>query len=125
VLADLGLSEEDQAARVIHILNKSDKVDAADREAVLNMFDGAVLTSAISGEGIGDALAEIDRHLASGSLTLTVTLSPSDGAARAWLYEHSRVMQSDFSDSGDETLQLVIDPANWARFCSRWPELVT
>ncbi len=125
VLVDLGLSEEDQAARVIHILNKSDKVDAANREAVLNMFDGAVLTSAISGEGIDDALAAIDRHLTSGSLTLTVTLSPSDGAARAWLYEHSRVMQSDFSDSGDETLQLVIDQANWARFCSRWPELVT
>ncbi len=28
------------AARVIHILNKSDNVDAADIEAVLNMFDG-------------------------------------------------------------------------------------
>jgi len=125
VLADLGLSEEDQVARVIHILNKSDKVDAAGREAVQNMFDGAVLTSALSGEGIVDALEAIDRHLASGSLTLTVTLSPSDGAARAWLHENSRVMQSDFSDRGDETLQLVIDPANWARFCARWPELIT
>jgi GTP-binding protein HflX len=49
VLADLGLDEEEQHARVIHILNKSDRLaDADDRDALLNLFPDAVFTSALT-----------------------------------------------------------------------------
>ena len=67
VLADLGLDEEEQHARVIHILNKSDRLaDADDRDALLNLFPDAVFTSALTGEGMDDALATIDARLGAG-----------------------------------------------------------
>lgn len=121
VLADLGIDEEDRAGRVIHILNKADKVPTPDRQALANMFPNSVFTSALTGEGVETALAAIDAHLGAGAIAVVLELGPADGAARAWLYAHSRVTSSEFAEDGAQTLSLVIDPANWARFGSRWP----
>jgi GTP-binding protein HflX len=125
VLADLGLDEEEQHARVIHILNKSDRLaDADDRDALLNLFPDAVFTSALTGEGVDDALATIDARLGAGALDCTLVLGPGDGAARAWLHAHGKVTASAFNEDGTQSLSVEIDPANWSRFCARWPQLV-
>ena len=125
VLADLGLDEEEQHARVIHILNKSDRLaDADDRDALLNLFPDAVFTSALTGEGMDDALATIDARLGAGALDCTLVLGPGDGAARAWLHAHGKVTTSAFNEDGTQSLSVEIDPANWSRFCARWPQLV-
>ena len=125
VLADLGLDEEEQHARVIHILNKSDRLaDAGDRDALLNLVPDAVFTSALTGEGVDDALATIDARLGAGALDCTLVLGPGDGAARAWLHAHGKVTASAFNEDGTQSLSVEIDPANWSRFCARWPQLV-
>ena len=125
VLADLGLDEEEQHARVIHILNKSDRLaDAGDRDALLNLFPDAVFTSALTGEGVDNALATIDARLGAGALDCTLVLGPGDGAARAWLHAHGKVTASAFNEDGTQSLSVEIDPANWSRFCARWPQLV-
>ena len=49
---------------------------------------------------------------------------PRDGAARAWLYKNSMVKSSQFDDVGHEHILVSIDPADCARFCSRWPNMM-
>jgi GTP-binding protein HflX len=125
VLDDLGLDEELQRARVIHILNKADKViDAGERETLLNLFPGAVFVSALDGEGVEGALDHIEAYLAAGALDVSIDLGPTDGAARAWLHSNAKATASDFNEAGIETLSVQIDPANWSRFQNRWPGLV-
>ncbi len=126
VLADLGLDEDEQQSRIFNILNKSDRLaDNDDRQPLLNLFPSAVFTSALTGEGVDDALAAIDAHLAAGALDWTLALGPSDGAARAWLYANGKVSASAYNDDGTQTLSVQIDPPKWARFCARWPRLAS
>ena len=87
VLSDLGLDEDEQQSRIINILNKSDRLaDNDERQSLLNLFPSAVFTSALTGEGIDDALAVIEAQLATGALDCMLALGPSDGAARAWAH---------------------------------------
>ena len=75
ILADLGLDEDEQRSRIIHILNKSDRLaDTDDRQSLLNLFPGAVFTSALTGKGVDDALAAIDAYLGAGALTARLRL---------------------------------------------------
>ncbi len=65
------VSELPQSARVIHVRNKIDLVDAADRGDSCRV--GAVATSAITGQGIADLIAAIGQSL--------VPIAPPAGAA--------------------------------------------
>lgn len=79
---------------------------------------GAIAVSAISGEGLGDLAAAIDRHIAAGMETAAYEIAPSDGARLAWLYEHGEVTdRHDSDDSVRVTVRLL--PADRARFESR------
>jgi len=123
VLADLGIGEEDQENRVVHVLNKIDRVADADRDSLRNLFPGGLFTSARTSEGVDAALAAIDEKLAAQAMRITVKMGPTDGAARAWLYGNAHVTTSDFAEDGSEILSLLIEPANWARFQNKWPNL--
>ena len=126
VLSDLGLDEDEQQSRIINILNKSDRLaDNDECQSLLNLFPSAVFTSALTGEGIDDALAVIEAQLATGALDCTLALGPSDGAARAWLYANGKVSASAYNEDGTQTLSVQIDPPKWARFCARWPQLAS
>ena len=126
VLADLGLGDDEQKSRVVHILNKADRLaDIDDRQALLNLFPGAVFTSALTGDGLDKALATIDAHLGADALDCTLSIGPNDGAASAWLHDNGNVTVTAVNNDGTQDLSVQIDPANWARFCARWPELVS
>ena len=47
----------------------------------------------------------------------------ADGAARAWLHERGEVFTSRMGETGDETIEVAMDAADWARFGARWPAL--
>ncbi|MDA9639569.1 GTPase HflX [SAR116 cluster bacterium] len=135
VLVDLGMDVEQQAGRLLHVLNKSDLLDAGsestadseqyDREALANMFAGGTFASALTGAGIEATLEAIDAHLGVDRRSGRITLSPADGAARAWLFERGQVHDAAMSDEGAQTLSLALDEADWARFHSRWPSITT
>lgn len=127
VLRDLGLDDEIQAERVIHILNKSDRLDDMpdQHEMLLNMFPDGVLVSALTGAGIDSALDAIDAHLGQDDVRLDVRLAPTDGAARAWLHENGTVHKSAYDETGDETVAVVLGRPDWARFQARWPDIAT
>ena len=125
ILGDLGMDVETQTSRIIHVLNKADLLEASDERAtsLKNMFADAVFVSAKTGDGVDDLLAHIDRHLGKSEVLTTIYITPSDGAARAWLHKNAMVKSSHFDDQGHEQILASIDPADHARFCSRWPDL--
>ncbi|MDC6457775.1 GTPase HflX [Alphaproteobacteria bacterium] len=125
VLGDLGMDAETQAARIVHVLNKADLL-AADNEQVTslqNMFPEGVFVSARTGDGIDDLLAHLDRYLGKLAILATIYITPTDGAARAWLHQNAMVKSSHFDDQGHEQILVSIGPADHARLCARWPDL--
>jgi GTP-binding protein HflX len=125
VLGDLGIDAETQAARIFHVLNKVDLLEGDDEKIVSlqNMFAGCVFVSAKTGDGIDDLLKNLDRRLGKSAISLAVCITPTDGAARAWLYRNAKVRASHVNDNGDEKVLVSIDPADYARLRSRWPGL--
>ena len=125
VLGDLGMDAETQAARILHVLNKADLLDADDEQvtSLQNMFSDGVFVSAKTGDGVDDLLAHLDRHLGKSAILATIYITPTDGAARAWLHQNAMVKSSHFDDQGHEQILVSIDPADHARLCARWPDL--
>ena len=79
---------------VIEVLNKIDLLPVEDRAKLkARIRDGSGFPiSAVTGEGIGELLAEIDRRLAAGRDTARYRLRHNEGEAIAWLYSHGTVL---------------------------------
>ena len=130
VLAELGLDEEAQDARLLSVLNKADLLvdrnaegDTAQDDILQNLVPDAVRVSALTGAGMDDLLAAIEARIGAGRHVAEVVVGPADGAARAWLFARGDVRHSETSDTGDVRLQVAMETANWARFHARWPGL--
>ena len=130
VLAELGLDEEAQDARLLSVLNKADLLvdrnaegDTAQDDIFQNLVPDAVRVSALTGAGMDDLLAAIEARIGAGRHVAEVVVGPADGAARAWLFARGDVRHSETSDTGDVRLQVAMETANWARFHARWPGL--
>ncbi len=105
-----GMLEADWPRRVIEVENKADLLDdvAAPRE-------GAVRVSAITGNGLADLQAAIDRRIAAGMAEVEYALPPADGARIAWLYQHGEVIGR-ADGEGAIRLRVRLLPADRARF---------
>ena len=125
VLADIGIDDETQKTRVINVLNKADLIGDSDELIVSlqNLFPDGVFVSALTGDGLNDVLAYLERHLSKSAVLFKIEISPFDSAARAWLHQNAMVKSSKFNDQGYEQILVSIQPSNHARFLSRWPKL--
>jgi len=125
ILGDLGMDAETQAARILHVLNKADLLTADDEQvaSLQNLFPDGVFVSAKTGDGFDDLLAHLDWHLGKSAILATINITPTDGAARAWLHQNAMVKSSRFDDQGHEQILVSIDLADHARLCARWPNL--
>lgn len=125
VLTDLGIDNETQKVRVIHVLNKADLIDPRDDLIVSlrNLYPGGVFVSALTGEGVNDVLTYLERQLGKSAVLVKVQISPFDSAARAWLHQNAVVTSSNFDNQGNEQMLVSIRPSDHARFLSRWPWL--
>src|SRR5436190_15589188 len=115
VLGQLGIAAQD-GARVIEAWNKVDRLDAEARARIRNLAERQarhpVLVSALSGEGIDDLVAEIERRLAASRVTLDLVLDAADGAGVSWLHRHTEVMTKTLRDDGGLAITVRADPAN-------------
>ena len=125
VLAELGVDEEAQEARVLSVLNKADLLDggSAQAEILENLVPGALSVSALTGDGMDGLLAAIEARIGAGRRLAEVIVGPADGAARAWLFSRGDVRHSETLDTGEARLHVAMDDADWARFHARWPGL--
>jgi GTP-binding protein HflX len=111
MVADVML-DADWPARTIEVLNKADLVGGT---AAVPVRNGAVATSAVTGEGLAALLDAIDARIAAGMEVADYAIAPADGARLAWLYQHGEVIAR---DDAPEAIRVRVRllPSDRARF---------
>ncbi|OIQ85317.1 GTPase HflX [mine drainage metagenome] len=117
VLRDLGVAEAVDRG-LIEAHNKIDLLDPQRLLEVTNQAaraqDKVVPLSAVSGQGLADMLALLDRCLASERQEMLLELPLSDGATLAWLYRNGDILSREDGEA-TLTLRVRLDAANAAR----------
>ncbi len=126
ILSDLGV-EADDHRRLIEVWNKSDLL-SEDRRAGLAQAarsrsddERPMLVSAITGEGIDELLAAIERRMAAERRLLHVVVPAEDGAGLAWLYENGEVLTRRADDEGAVVVDIRVGPERVDRVLRRFP----
>src|SRR5271163_2969965 len=126
VLRDLGIEPGDP--RIIEVWNKIDRVDAAERARLENLAArrndgaGAVLVSAVTGEGTDALIAAIEARLAMARLTLEVAIDVADGAGMSWLHRHAEVLARSSDPDGRLHVTIRVDPDQAGRVRAKFGE---
>jgi len=98
VLGELGIHPGEDR-RIIEIWNQIDRLDAGQRETSRAKAESAepaaVMVSALTGEGIPELLAIIERTLMGERPTIIVELGLEQLGAAPWLYENTEVLERD------------------------------
>ena len=118
VLKTLDRMKLDTTIQIWEVWNKIDLLEDEEKQTVMNASENAkdvVPISAVSGEGITELLAKIDRLLANRDIIKPLTLSVTEGEALAWLYRHAQILNR--KEEGSRiSLTLQISPAKLAQF---------
>lgn len=125
VIASLGLDDEEQARRTIHVFNKMDQIKDNDMlTGLFQRYPHAVMVSALEKSGFDNLNDSIEAFLARTETTLSIAVPFFQGDVRAWLHEHGHILESQKNEEAtEERFLVVLSNANKARFLSRWPEL--
>lgn len=104
VLADLGVVDKENGESSIPILEVWNKCDLLDAETLEELREsaegqGAVILSAVTGEGMADFEARIAGMLTGTAREVSFILPLSDGRRLAWLHAHGDVLAEE--DAGD------------------------
>ncbi|MCI4665182.1 MAG: GTPase HflX [Neomegalonema sp.] len=121
VLTELGV-EEEALVNLLEARNKIDLLEAEARTATLNEAmrdENAICLSAQSGEGVDALLAEIETRLEQGASEYELVLSPSAGAAQAWLHSEGCVLARTDSE-GEVRFRLKMNNLQLGRFEKRF-----
>ncbi|WP_421850252.1 GTPase HflX [Oricola sp.] len=119
ILRDLDVDPED-GRHVIEVLNKTDLIEPAAREALEGRDDGdgppAIPVSATTGEGLDTLLTAIEERVAGALVPCTFDIAPDRYADLAWLYEHGSVRDRRTADDGTVTVDVDLTAENAAAF---------
>lgn len=121
ILRDLGVLDDDLAARqpeLVELWNKVDLLDGDRREeltAQVARNDNTLMISAETGEGIDGFRAHLSALIARGNQVRTISLKSDDGAALAWL--HAKGIISNQIVKDDEiVLDVSLGRQFWGQF---------
>lgn len=106
VLADLDVVDADTGVSSIPILEVWNKCDLLDAEKLAELQEsaagqGAVILSAVTGEGVAALEAELARRLTGGAREVAFTVPVRDGRRMAWLHAHGDVLSDEDAGEGD------------------------
>ncbi len=127
ILGDLGVVDAKtgtSAIPIVEIWNKCDLLPPEELEELRESAkgQGAVLLSAVTGEGVPALEAELAKLLTGGAQLLSFDIAASDGARIAWLHAHGEVLGiSDVEGDGQEPLRRVevrLTPRELGRFAA-------
>ncbi len=109
ILTSLGVDDE---RPMLEVWNKTDLLDADEREAVLARADrdpSIFAISAVTGDGIAPLLADIATKLQGVRRETTLSLSFAEGNKRAWLFRQDVVRSEEQTEDGFEITVLWTD----------------
>jgi GTPase len=124
VLRDMGIDAITDP-RVVEVLNKIDRLPPEDADALMRQTrrqGESVAVSALTGQGLPQLFALLDRRMVAGRDVVDVSVDLTDGAAIAWLYDRGDVLERTDSEEVAR-LRVTLDPADTARFAARFPYL--
>jgi GTP-binding protein HflX len=118
VMRQLGIEPGEQ---VIEVWNKVDRLDAQTREQLADRAGRrAVAVSALTGEGIGRLLGEIEGWIASTRIVLDLVLDGTDGAGISWLHRNTEVLAKAVRDDGSVAMTVRADKTKAATVRARF-----
>jgi GTP-binding protein HflX len=129
VLSQIGVTPETNP-NLIEIWNKVDRLDADDRAVIdararrsseTGIGVEALALSAVTGEGCEALLTRL-AALVDTAPPVEIDLSPDDGRALAWLYQHGRVLDRQDGEDGWQQLSVRLDSQALGRFERLFPE---
>ncbi len=109
ILTSLGVDDE---RPMLEVWNKTDLLEADEREAVLARADrdpSIFAISAVTGDGIAPLLADIATKLQGVRRETTLSLSFAEGNKRAWLFRQDVVRSEEQTENGFEITVLWTD----------------
>ena len=115
VLADLGIDADAEAAPILEVWNKADKLAASTRAEVLSALARrnrrAVLLSALTGEGIETLHAALDAEFGRHDEVLDLEIPAGEGRLLSWLHANTEVLDQKTEGSGAVLARVRIEPA--------------
>lgn len=121
ILRDLGVLDDDLAARqpdLVELWNKVDLLDSDRREeltAQVARNDNTLMISAETGEGIDGFRAHLSALIARGNQVRTISLKSDDGAALAWLHARGTISNQIVKDD-EIVLDVSLGRQLWGQF---------
>lgn len=113
---------------IIEAWNKIDLVNADQFASLMSIAkrqdEPVVPISAVNGDGVEDLVGVVEDALRAASTILEIVLEPSDGAARAWLFEQSEVLSEAYLDTGGQRLEIRMDAQTYGRFLRQFPQFM-
>lgn len=95
VLSSLGLEQVVNSDKYIEVLNKSDLLDVTSKTKLAHhLTQNQVLTSAITGEGIDDLYALLDKRINKAHQIIEYKIPVSDGKTYAWLHANTEIINN-------------------------------
>jgi GTP-binding protein HflX len=123
VLGELGVDEKEAARRVQEVWNKIDRLDSRQRDEIENqahrLQPRPVLVSAVTGEGVGALLGEIERRISVADEIVDVSVPASAGKLVNWLHENAEVLSRSVDAEGVSHYRLRVDAIGKARLDAR------
>ena len=113
---------------MIEAWNKIDALPEARAMALRNLAatgsePPAVAISALTGEGMDDLLALIEKSLLRGRQEVGIRLSPEAGRARAWLHRNGDVIGDEMAEDGSSHLRVRLSAERLGQFRAEFPEI--
>jgi GTP-binding protein HflX len=83
----------------------------------------AVLLSAMTGRGMDELLALIERGLLLSATKVQIVLKPEDGRARAWLHRNGEVLADEGQSNGQSLMSVRLKSDRLGQFRSEFPDI--
>ena len=113
---------------IVEAWNKADLLPPERAEALALSARGepdypAVLISAVTGQGVDDLLALIERGLLRSAVSVRLVLKPEEGRARAWLHRNGDVVSDETAEDGGALLTVRLKTDRLGQFRSEFPSV--
>ena len=118
VLDQIGI-EAGGHARVIEVWNKIDLLSDDNREALRGREageEGAILVSAVTGEGTGELLKRIEKEIGSDDNVFDIHLDIHHLGELPWIYEHGHVLERNDGEDGSVDVKVRVREADGEAF---------
>ena len=106
-----------------NLVEISDKIDLIDAEPRIDYDEAGlpwrVWISSQKREGLDLVEKAIKEYLLQSSKEMTISLTPTQGAIRHWIYEHAFSIDESVDDEGNWHIRATMKTEDWARVNAR------